>query len=142
MATRPRWRILSELLDRKAITPVAIMSGETQVRSNDRTCAVSVVPTLAPSMTASAIESGMRPRPANDASSSAVAVLDCSTPVRPRPPANAVKRLREHAPIARRSAAPKARVRPVRTMRTPHSSRATLPMTLRMVLTPCIADES
>ena len=124
------------------MTPAAIMSGDTQLRSNDRTCAVSVVPTLAPSMTASAIDSEISPRPAKEASSSAVAVLDCSTPVRPTPPANAVKRLREQAPIARRSAAPKARVRPVRTMRTPHRRRATLPMTFRMVLTPCITFES
>jgi hypothetical protein len=124
------------------MTPAAIISGETHVRSNDRTWAVRVVPTLAPSMTASAIDSVISPRPAKEASRSAVAVLDCSTPVRARPPPNAVKRLREQAPIARRSAAPKARVRPVRTMRTPHSSRATLPMTFRMVVTPCITVES
>ena len=109
------------------MTPAAIISGESQPRSNDRTCAVRVVPTLAPSMTASAIGSGIRPRPAKEETSSEVAVLDCSRPVRPMPPRKAVKRFLEQAAMARRSAAPKARVRPVRTMRTPHSSRATLP---------------
>ena len=60
------------------MTPAAIISGDSQLRSNDRTCEVSVVPTLAPSMTASAIDSEISPRPAKEASSSAVAVLDCS----------------------------------------------------------------
>ena len=123
------------------MTPTAIMSGEIQPRLNDRTCAVSVVPTLAPSMTASAIDKGIRPRPAKEASSRAVAVLDCRMPVRPTPPAKAVNRLREQAPMARRSAAPNARVSPVRTMRTPQSSRQTLPKTFRTVSTPCMIGE-
>ena len=76
IATRPRWRALSDGAERKAMTPMAIISGESQLRSNDRTCEVRVVPTLAPSITAIAIGSVMSPRPANDASKSAVAVLD------------------------------------------------------------------
>ena len=35
-----------------------------------------------------------------------------------------------------------ARVRPVRTMRTPHSSKVTLPSTFRMVSSPCMIAES
>ena len=50
--------------------------------------------------------------------------------------------LREQAAMPRRSAAPKARVRPVRTMRTPHSSKVTLPSTFRTVSTPCMIVES
>ncbi len=69
-------------------------------------------------------------------------MLDCRRPVMARPPAKAVNRLREQAPMARRNAAPKARVSPVRTMRTPHSSKATLPTTFRMVSTPCMIGES
>ena len=42
MATRPRWRGLSDSLDRKAMTPAPISSGETQPRSNDRTWAAMV----------------------------------------------------------------------------------------------------
>src|SRR6185369_6472358 len=137
-ATRPRWRGWSCSLDRKPITPAAIISGDSQPRLKERTWDVRVVPTLAPSMTASAIDSGINPRPANEASSNAVAVLDCSSPVRPRPPAKAVKRFLEQAPMTRRSDAPNARVSPVRTMRTPHSSRATLPRTFRTVSTPCM----
>jgi hypothetical protein len=76
MATRPRWRARSELLDRKAMTPPAIISGETQPSGKDNTCAVSVVPTLAPSITARPIEREISPRPAKEASSRAVAVLD------------------------------------------------------------------
>ena len=124
------------------MTPTAIIRGDTQPRSNDSTCAASVVPTSAPSMTAKAMESGISPRPAKDERSSAVAVLDCSRPVMAMPPRNAVKRLREQAAMACRSVAPKARVRPVRTMRTPHSSKATLPMTFRTISAPCMICES
>ena len=124
------------------MTPPAIIRGETQPSGKDRICAVSVVPTLAPSITARPIESEISPRPANEASSRAVAVLDCRTPVSTTPPAKAENRLREQAPMARRKLAPKARVRPVRTMRTPHSSRHTLPRTFRMVSTPCMIAES
>ena len=124
------------------MTPTAIISGDSQRRSNDSTCEVSVVPTLAPSITERAMDRAIRPRPANEATSRAVAVLDCSRPVMPRPPAKAVKRLREQAAMPRRSAAPKARVRPVRTMRTPHSSKVTLPSTFRTVSTPCMIAES
>ena len=56
-----------------------------------------------------------------------VAVLDCSRPVTAMPPAKAMKRWREQVAMARRKVAPKARVRPVRTMRTPHKSSAMPP---------------
>ena len=120
------------------MTPAPIRSGDTQPRSNDRTWAAMVVPISAPSMTAKAIDSGISPRPAKEETSSDVAVLDCRRPVTAMPPRKAVTRLREQAAMARRSAAPKARVSPVRTMRTPHSSSATLPSTFRTVSTPCM----
>ncbi len=63
--------------------------------SNAKTCATRVVPTSAPSMIASAIGSVSRPRPVNEASSSAVAVALCSTPATPMPVPNATARLRE-----------------------------------------------
>jgi hypothetical protein len=142
MATRPRWRGLSDSLDRKVMTPAPIRSGDSQPRSNDSTWAAMVVPMSAPSMMAKAIDSGIRPRPAKDETSSEVAVLDCSRPVMAMPPRKAVKRLREQAAMARRNVAPKARIRPVRTMRTPHSSKVTLPRTFRTVSTPCMIVES
>ena len=142
MATRPRWRERTWSLDRKVMTPAPIRVGETQPRSKESTCAATVVPTSAPSMTASAIDRGMSPLPAKEESSKAVAVLDCSRPVMASPPAKAVKRLREQVAMARRSVAPKARVRPVRTMRTLHSSRHTLPRTFRMVSTPCMIGQA
>src|SRR4051812_18902087 len=139
MATRPRWRGLSSSVDRNAMTPAPINSGETQPRSNERIWAAIVVPTSAPSMTARAIDSGISPRAAKEETNSEVAVLDCSRPVTAMPPAKAVMRLREQVAMARRRVAPKARVRPVRTMRTPHSSKATLPSTFIMVATPCMS---
>jgi hypothetical protein len=124
------------------MTPAPISNGDTQPRSNDSTCAAMVVPMSAPSMMAKAIDSGINPRPAKEETSSEVAVLDCRRPVMAMPPRNAVTRLREQAAMARRKVAPKARVSPVRTMRTPHSSSATLPSTFRMVSTPCTIGES
>ena len=136
IATRPRWRALSDWPDRKEITPIATINGDSQERSNERTCEVSVVPILAPSMTAMAIDRVINPRPAKEATSSAVAVLDCRIAVRATPPPKAANLFFEQAPITRRKVAPNARVRPVRTMRTPHSRSATAPITLRIVVTP------
>ena len=68
IATRPRFLVLSDWAERKAMTPMAIISGDSQPRSNDRTCDVNVVPTLAPSITAIAIGRVISPRPAKEAS--------------------------------------------------------------------------
>jgi len=124
------------------MTPAAIISGDSQPRSNDRTCEVSVVPTLAPSITDKAMERAIRPRPAKEATSRAVAVLDCSRPVMPRPPAKAVKRLREQAAMPRRSAAPKARVSPRAHHAHAPQQQGHAARTFRTVSTPCMIAES
>ena len=68
-------------------------TGATAAMLKDSTCTISVVPTLAPSMMASAGTRPTRPSAAKELVISAVAVLLCSSAVRPSPAANAVKRL-------------------------------------------------
>ena len=127
MATRAMARGLSASVAMNRITPAPTSTDHSQVMLNENTCAAMVEPTSAPSITASAIGSAISPRAANEASSSAVAVELCSRPVRPTPATNALPRPVTRVAMMRRSAAPNARVMPVRTMRTPHSSSATPP---------------
>ena len=103
------------------------MTGASHCRSSDSTWATSVVPTSAPSITASAGAVSTRPRPANEATTKAVAVLLCRTPVTPMPASSAAKRLLSETRSRWRNSAPNARCTPVRTMRMPHSSSATAP---------------
>ena len=57
-------------------TPAKIRSGDTQERSNEKTTAITLVPTSAPSITASAALVATRFLPTNDATIRHVAVLD------------------------------------------------------------------
>jgi hypothetical protein len=94
----------------------------------ERTWTISVVPTLAPSMIASAGTRLTTPSAVSDAVMRPVAVLLCMTAVKASPAANAVKRLRSALPRKRRRSGPNARNTPLRTMCRPHSSSATPPI--------------
>ena len=87
---------------RNITTPASRRSGDARDTSNERTCTINVVPTLAPSIAASAGTSATKPALANDAIISPVAVLLCRIVVTPRPAAAAliavVERLGEKAP--------------------------------------------
>jgi len=112
----------------KVSTPTPTSNDHSHLMLNENACAAMVEPTSAPSITASAIGSAINPRAANEASSNAVAVELCSRPVRPTRETNPLPRPITCVVSTRRSAAPNARVMPVRTMRTPQSRSATLPM--------------
>ena len=122
---RSRQRVASVL--ENSATPSVISTGDRIARLNETSWATSDVPTSAPSMTASAIAVPTKPRAANEAVISAVAVELCSRAVTPSPQPKARKRLPRAEPMAARRSPPNARITPVRTMRRPHSSRATPP---------------
>ena len=103
---------------------------------NDSSCTISVVPTLAPSMMASAGTRLTTPSAASEAVISPVAVLDCSSAVRPRPAAKALKRLPSALLKVRRRSGPNARSTPLRTICRPHSSSATPPIRSRRTIDP------
>ena len=65
--------------------PMTNSTGAAAEMLNDRTCTISVVPTLAPSMMASAGTRLTMPSAASEAVISPVAVLLCSSAVKPRP---------------------------------------------------------
>ena len=138
IATRPRSRVRVRAPRRNATTPRISSTGAAGEMSKDSTCATSVVPRLAPSMTASAGTSASIPLAANDVTSSPVAVLLCSTVVTVTPTPKALKRLPSAAPRKRRRSAPKARRTPLWTMCMPHSSSATPPVRSRSTMSPVV----
>ena len=71
-------------------TPTKMNSGDSQDRSNENTTAIRLVPTSAPSITASASGRATRPWPTKEETIRAVAVLDCTSAVTPRPDRAAV----------------------------------------------------
>ena len=83
MRATPRARSAS--VDMNTSTPSATSTVHSHFTSNENTCATIAEPTSAPSMTASASGSAIRPRAANEASSSVVAVELCRMPVTPMP---------------------------------------------------------
>ena len=87
--TRPIWpiRICLRLRNRK--TPTRISSGDSQERSKVSTRAISAVPTSAPSMITSAGASPTSPCATKEVTSSAVALLLCTSAVTPMPETNA-----------------------------------------------------
>ena len=128
MAMRPIARGRLDPPTRKVTRPITNSTGASAEMSNDSSCTISVVPTLAPSMIASA---GMRPTTpsaASEAVISPVAVLDCRSAVSPSPAAKADKRLPSALPRKRRRSGPNARNTPLRTMCRPHSNSATPPI--------------
>ena len=90
--------------------------------SRERTWATSVVPMSAPSITASAGAVSTRPRPANEATTRAVAVLLCRMPVTPMPARSAAKRLLSETRSVTQLGA-KGPLHAVRTMRVPQQQR-------------------
>ena len=128
MKTRPMSLIRERGPERKATSPSTNRTGATAAMLNESTCTISVVPTLAPSMMASAAARLTRPSAANELVIRAVAVLLWSTAVSPRPAAKALKRLLSALPSRRRRSGPKARRIPLWTMCRPHSNSATPPI--------------
>jgi hypothetical protein len=74
-------------------TPIRMNRNETRDTSNDSTWTISVVPTLAPSMTASAGTRSTSPPPAKAVTIRPVAVLLWSIDVTPTPARKALNRL-------------------------------------------------
>ena len=77
----------------KTTTPTKIRSGESHDRSSENTTAMRLVPTSAPSITASAALVVTRFLPTKEATIRQVAVLDCTRLVTPSPAIRARKRL-------------------------------------------------
>ena len=94
------------LRDRKKTTPKKIASGDSHDRSSEKTCAMSEVPTSAPSMIASAGASAMRFWETKELAMSAVALEDCTRLVTPRPAAKAEPRFETLFESTRRRFAP------------------------------------
>jgi hypothetical protein len=108
IATRPTSRVrVPPALN--IVTPTSNSSGANRETSKDRACTINVVPTLAPSITASAGTRATKPLAANEATIKPVAVLLCRTAVAPSPAAAALMRLLSARPRKRRKSDPKAR---------------------------------
>ncbi len=123
---------------RNATRPMMNSTGAAAAILNDRICTISVVPTLAPSMIASAGTRLTRPSEVNELVIKAVAVLLWSRAVRPRPAAKAVKRLFSAFASNRRRSGPNARRIPLWTICRPHSSNATPPIRSRRTMLPML----
>ena len=115
----------------KTTTPTKIRSGESHDRSSENTTAMRLVPTSAPSITASAALVVTRFLPTKEATIRQVAVLDCTRLVTPRPAIRARKRLPKLSARIRRRFSPNTRSMPVRTMCVPQTSRAIAARRLR-----------
>ena len=115
----------------KMTTPTKIRSGDSHDRSNENTTAITLVPTSAPSMTASAALVVTRFLPTNEATIRQVAVLDWTMLVTPRPAMRARKRLAKLAARTWRRFSPKTRSMPVRTMCVPQTRSAIAARRLR-----------
>ncbi len=128
--TRPISRVRAPPA-RNIATPASRSSGDSRETSKESACTINVVPTLAPSITASAGTRATNPAPANEAIIRPVAVLLCRIAVTPRPAAAALIRLPSAWLRKRLSSEPNARWTPLCTMWTPHKSRAIAPARLR-----------
>src|SRR5665213_1228780 len=126
--TRPTSLIHERPPLRKATRPMANSTGATAEILNDSTWTISVVPTLAPSMIASAGTRLTRPSAAKELVIRAVAVLLCNSAVMPMPAAKAAKRFFSARVSSTRRSGPNARRIPLWTMCRPHSSSATPPI--------------
>lgn len=125
---------------RNSSRPDSRASGASNEVSKLSSCTTRVVPTLAPSITASA---GARPRvplAVKDAAIRLVAVLLCSRPVMPSPASRASQRLPRWRPSQLRSTVPKPRSTPLETMCVPHNRRATAPARLIRRMVPSMAE--
>jgi hypothetical protein len=134
IAMRPRARVRLWPPARKVTTPTMNRAGAIAEMSKEKSCTMRVVPTLAPSMMASAGTRLTSPSAASDVVISPVAVLLCSSAVRSMPAPNALKRLFSALPRKRRRSWPNARNTPLRTICSPHSSSATPPIRSRRTI--------
>ena len=108
-------QVLDPLWDplRNATTPTMNRAGAAAATLNERICTMRVVPTLAPSRIARPETRPTTPCAVNEAVISAVAVLVCSSVVRPSPAANAANRLPSAFDSRWRRSEPKARRMPL-----------------------------
>src|SRR5215203_6023355 len=125
----------------KAITPAMSSTGTRPERSKARACTTRVEPTSAPSITASAAESAISPRSANDTTMSPVADELCTALATPMPARQARSGLAVACATARRKRSPKARSTPVRTIRVAQSRSAMPPRRLRRTVWPATVAE-
>ena len=125
ISTRPTRPTAVSLREMNSTTPTKMNNGDSHDKSSENTTAITLVPTSAPSITASAAGSPTSPWPTNDDTMSAVAVLDCTTAVTPIPERTAVNRLLTLREMSCRRLAPNTRRMPVRTRCVPQMSRAT-----------------
>ena len=123
MTARPMLRTRLPLDQRKVSTPHSTSGGAIAATLKESTCATSAVPTLAPSMTASAGASAITPAAVNEVAIRPTAVLLWSSVVMPSPVKNARQRSPRLRSSARRKLLPNPRCTPVLTMWVPHSSR-------------------
>jgi hypothetical protein len=136
MEMRPSARVRLCPPTRNVTSPTMNRTGATAEILKDRTCTISVVPTFAPSMIASAGTRLTTPSTASDVVMRPVAVLLCNSAVRPSPAPNAVKRFWRALPRKRRRSGPHARITPERTICRPHNSSATPPIRSRRTMLP------
>ncbi len=130
MPTRLRSRVREARPRRNSNRSMSTRIGAARYTSKARAWTIKVVPTLAPSITASAGTGLTRPPAVNDVTVSAVAVLLCNPAVTTRPTANALIRLPSAMPSRRRKLGPNARWIPLWTICKPQSSSATNPARL------------
>ncbi len=121
---------------RKAHTPATRKTGAAPATSKESACTTSVVPTFAPSMTASAETSPSIPSALKEVIMSAVAVLLWRSAVTPTPAKKAATRWPSATRRKRRRSAPNARTSPLCTMWSPHRRSATPPMRSSSTMTP------
>ncbi|MCY1508874.1 hypothetical protein D9M68_431980 [compost metagenome] len=125
---------------RNSTSPASRASGASSEVSKLSNCTTRVVPTLAPSMTASAGARPSVPLAVNEAAIRLAAVALCSRPVTPSPASNASQRLPRRRPSQLRNAVPKPRSTPLEIMWVPHSSKATAPARLISSVVPCMTE--
>src|SRR6185369_6280509 len=118
---RPTW---FDSRMRYSTTPTKMNSGDSHDRSNENTTVIRLVPMSAPNITASAIGRVTRPWPTNAEMISAVAVLDWTSAVTPKPDMAAAQRLATLWASTLRKLAPNTRRMPVRTRWVPQTSSA------------------
>src|SRR5258706_3270077 len=131
--TRPSWPILVLRRERKKITPKKMSSGESHDRSSEKSCAMSAVPTSAPSMMASAAPSPIRFCDTKELALMSLALDDWTRLVTPSPARNAEPRPETLFESTRRRVAPYTRRIPGRTMCVPQTRSATLARRLRSI---------
>ena len=115
---------MPSLVDKNSTTPTKIKSGDSQVKSNENSTDIKLVPISAPRMMARAAGRVIRPWPTKDEVINEVAVLDCTSAVTPMPDKAAVNLLPMLCASIWRRLAPNTRSTPVRTRWVPQTSNA------------------